>query len=211
MSAENSNHELKTSRVEALTDSIYAFSMTLLIIGFEVVLNRPHKLNNGQLTKELFSLWPDFLHYVLGFIILGAFWIEHHHQFHFIKRTDSKLLFINVIGLMFIALIPFSTLIVGDYGELRIAALMFETNLLIAGLIMYAHWIYVTRERRLTDGKLEPHIVEFYKRRNLVIPIISIIAIFLSLINPRFGTVFYFTAPFALIWYKLKHPEHIRR
>lgn len=202
--------ELKTSRIEALSDSVYAFSMTLLVIGFEFVLQQPLKLTNAGLTQVLFEMWPDFLHYVLSFILLGAFWMEHHHQFHFIKRTDSKLLSLNIIGLMFIVLIPFSTVIVGDYGNLRIAALLFEVNLFIAGLLMYVHWLYATRTPHITDS-LDPRIVSFYEKRSLVIPIISLAAMILSLLNPRFGTIFYFTVPFTLMWYKLKHPHNQKK
>ena len=128
--------------------------------------------------------------------------MEHHHQFHFIKRTDSKLSFINILGLMFISLIPFSTALVGDYGQLRLPALIFEGNLLLAGLVFYVHWLYAT-SRRLVDPGITPHVIEYYKRRNLIIPLISIAAILLSLTTPRWGTVFYITVPFIMIWYRL--------
>jgi uncharacterized membrane protein len=203
MNSEESILELKTNRVEALSDGIFAIAMTILIFGFEIIFQQPAQVGGQAFVGMMHDLWPDFLHYVEGFIILGAFWMEHHHQFHYIKKTDQKLLFINIVAFMFISLIPVSTVIVGDYGYLREASILFEVNLLTAGVVFYTHWSYATSRRRLTNANLNYRIVRFYKRRNLVIPAVSLIAICVSLFSPRFGTIFYFAVPFILIAYRM--------
>ena len=202
MAVEGTRIELKTSRIEALSDNVFAFSLTILIVGFDILIAPQKNISEPQLFGILYGLLPDFLHYVEGFVIIGAFWLEHHQQFHYIKRTNPKLLFINIAGLMFIALIPFSTTIAGDYGELYLAALLFELNLLMAGLVMYAQWSYATSHKRLVDASLDKHTIDFHKRRNLIIPIVSLVAISISHFNPRVGTVLYFIVPFLLIFHK---------
>jgi uncharacterized membrane protein len=209
MPDEGIDHELDTKRIESLSDCVFAFAMTLLISGFQIIWAQPHNYTNSELSQVLFNIWPDFIHYIIGFVLLGVFWIEHHHQFHFIKHANTQLLFLNIVGLMSITLIPLTTVIVGDYGSLQIAALIFECNLLLAGLIMYVHWVYVAGKHNLTGGELDRPIIQFYKKRNLVIPVISLAAICMSLINPRAGPIFYFTVPLILVWYKLRrHPYH---
>lgn len=196
------NNELKTSRVEALCDGIFAIAMTLLIVGFNEVLNWPKSLNEAELYGKMMEILPDIAYYAQSFIILAAFWVEHHHQFHYIKHTNLTLLFINLIAFMFIALIPFFTLVMDDYGLTRIAAALFNVNLLCAGALFYAHWAYAVNTPGMVDPSLDSKTIEFYKRKNLVIPVVSLIAIGVSFINPRVGSSMYFAVPVIILLLK---------
>jgi len=208
MANEHLNAGLKTSRIEALSDGIFAVAMTFLIISFDILLSPKKGISEKGLIVALQALWPDLLHYVEGFIILGAFWMEHHYQFHFIQRTDSTLLFINIIGLMFIVLIPFSTCVAGDYSDTRVAAWLLETNLLIAGLVFYLHWLYATAGRRLVAPNLDHRIIVFYAHRNLIVPLVSVAALIVSWFQVRWGPVLYLMVPFILIFYTITRTLH---
>ena len=199
------NNELKTGRVEALCDGIFAIAMTLLIVGFGDMAQWAGVLSEDQLCKLLLSMWPDFAYYVQSFIILGAFWVEHHHQFHYIKHTDLKLLFINIFAFIFVALIPVSTLIVGDYGHTKIAAFLFEANLLLAGLCFYFHWRYASGKSGMIDREIDRKTIQFYNRKNLVIPAVSVIAILITFLSPQVGSSIYFIVPFIIAMQKGKN------
>jgi len=201
MDNEHLNVGMKTNRIEALSDGIFAIAMTFLIIGFDILLSPKKGTSEENLIVALQALWPDLLHYVEGFIILGAFWMEHHYQFHFIQRTNSTLLFINIISLMFIVLIPFSTCVAGDYSDTRVAVWLLEINLLVAGLVFYLHWLYATAGRQLVTPNLDRRIIVFYARRNLIVPLVSVAALIVSGFYPRWGPVLYLTVPFILIFY----------
>lgn len=198
------NRELKTSRIETLCDGIFAISMTLLIVGFNDMASWPGTIGEAELRKALFAMWPDFVYYVQSFLILGAFWIEHHHQFHYIRRVDLKLLVINILAFMFVALIPFSTLVVGDYGHTKIAAFLFEVSLFLAGLFFYINWRYASGEPGMMDGELDKKIVRFYNRKNLVIPIVSVAAVAITFVNPQMGSSIYFVAPFIIAMQRVR-------
>jgi len=211
MADEHLNAGLKTSRIEALSDGIFAVAMTILIISFDILLAPSKGISEAGLATALLKLWPDLLHYVEGFIILGAFWMEHHYQFHFIQRTDSTLLFLNIIGLMFIVLIPFSTCVAGDYSDTHVAAWLLEINLLAAGLVFYLHWLYATAGRRLVASNLDRRIIAFYARRNLIVPLVSAAALIVSWFQPRWGPILYLTVPFILISYTISGTFHRTR
>ncbi|MBN1405114.1 MAG: DUF1211 domain-containing protein [Candidatus Omnitrophica bacterium] len=198
------NIELKTNRLENLSDGIFAFAMTLLIFGFDIFLHPPQSITEPDLVNLLLSLWPELLHYAEGFIILGVLWLEHHQQFHYIKRTDSFSLLINAFGLMFIALIPVSAALVGDYGHVFTAAFLFETNLFFTGMFFYVHWKYATRKFKLVDQDIDPSVVKFYNKRCLIIPFVSVISMIVSLFNPRIGLMLYFIVPFLFAIHKSK-------
>ncbi len=210
MANEHLNVSLKTSRIEALSDGIFAVAMTILVIGFDILLTPKKGVSESGLIAALLALGPDLLHYVEGFIILGAFWIEHHYQFHFIQRTDSTLLFINIIGLMLIVLIPFSTCVAGDYSDTRVAVWLLEMNLLVTGLVFYLHWVYATARHRLVATNLDRRVIIFYAWRNLIVPLVSVGALILSWFQSWWGPVLYLAVPFILIYYTISgKPHHV--
>src|SRR4030065_989192 len=111
---------LTTRRIEALADGIFAISMTLLVLTLTLPDMMDTKLNLSQLLAEQ---WPKFFNYALSFFLLAIFWIVHHQQFHYIRRTDRTHIWINIGILMFVALVPFTTDVAGDYSGRTIAAL----------------------------------------------------------------------------------------
>lgn len=122
---------LTTRRIEALADGIFAFAMTLLVLTLTLPDATQTKLSLSQLLADQ---WPKFFNYALSFALLAIFWIVHHQQFHFIRRTDRTHIWINIGILMFVALVPFTTDVAGDYSRQTIAELLFSGNLLILGL-----------------------------------------------------------------------------
>lgn len=203
--AQKLSEGLKTNRIEALSDGIFAIAMTILVLSFETILERPEDISENFLSDKIFGLWPDLLHYVVSFLILGAFWLQHHRQFHHIKRVDAKLIFINIIWLMMIAVIPFSTVLVGDYGHLYFAAFLFELNLFAAGLLSFAQWAYVSANRGFLEENTGEDVIAFFKRRSLIIPAVSVLAMLVSLLDPRIGTLCYFIVPAAVFAGKIRH------
>ncbi|MBT3182372.1 MAG: DUF1211 domain-containing protein [Deltaproteobacteria bacterium] len=185
---------LSTRRIEALSDGVFAIVMTLLILSFNIIDPTSAELQQ-PLAERITSQWPAFLHFVESFVILAYFWVKHHQQFHFINKSDQRILWLNLAGLMFICMIPFSTTVMTDYGNDKIAALFFEGNMLAVGLIYHYEWIYATNKRRLVDKELDKSIIEFYKKINLLVPIISVVAIIVSIFYARLGTGLYFLLP----------------
>jgi len=82
---------LAKSRLEALTDGIFAFSMTLLVVGINIPEKAALVQSTPFVTNLLFSLWSDFFHYVLAFLILGAFWLSHHVELHPVSRLTGRM------------------------------------------------------------------------------------------------------------------------
>ena len=197
ISARKLRLELSTSRIEALTDGVFAIAMTLLVLNIEV--SEPRQgFDASDFQQRVLNLWPQLMHYVESFIILAAFWIKNHQQFHFIKRSDRRLLLINLGCLLFVCLIPFSTSLMADYGDMWLAAIVFESNMLLAGTLYYLHWSYATKGHRLVEKDLDPRVITAYKQSSLVIPLVSVVAIALSLFHPRWGTSLFFLIPFIL-------------
>lgn len=185
---------LTKGRIEALTDGIFAFAMTLLVTGMELPASK-HAVVAEKVRDILVGLYPDFLHYIIAFVTLAGFWVAHHVQYHSIRFIDRRLLWINIGSLLFVALIPFSTALVGDYPYDSLASIVLEANLLIIGVLFYWQWWYASKDYRLVDRSVGPAAIASGKRRNLVVPTLSVAAIILALLNIPWSTAVYFLVP----------------
>jgi len=148
----------------------------------------------------------EFFNYALSFILLAIFRIIHHQQFHFIKRTDHTHLWIYIFSLMFVALVPFSTSLTGDYPDETVAKLFFDLNLFILGTLNVLNWTYATKDYRLVDRGLDPRRIAVGNRRDAVIPVVALLAMVLSLIIPKWSSCVYLLIPIMLAhpWFRHK-------
>jgi uncharacterized membrane protein len=183
---------LTTRRIEALADSIFAIAMTLLVLTLTLPDMTQTKLNLSQL---LATQWPKFFNYALSFLLLAVFWIVHHQQFHVIRRTDRRHVWINIGILMFVALMPFSTDVAGDYSGQTLAELMFSANLMILGLLFLLNWWYACRHHRLVGPDLSKETIATGIRRGSITPVVAAISMVLSLFMPRWGLTAYLLIP----------------
>ncbi|MDD5096865.1 MAG: TMEM175 family protein [Candidatus Omnitrophica bacterium] len=143
--------KLKSSRMETLVDGIFAIIMTIMVVSLSEIFSFANPVKNIDFYKFLSTLSEDFIAYILSFLILGILWFEHHWQFHFIKYIDPVLVFINILWLMFLCLIPFSTMLLGNHPSFFAPVLLFELNILIVFSLLYIHWGYAIHKGRLVE------------------------------------------------------------
>lgn len=188
---------MTTHRIEALTDGIFAIAMTLLVLTLDLPEVEKGLTKTG-LHQLLFAQRDKFLNYGLSFVLLAIFWIIHHDQFHVIKRTDRKHLWINIFTLMFIVLIPFSSSLVGDYPDDWMAEFFFGSNIFIIGVLLNSNWAYATKGHRLVEASLDRRRIALGKKRGTVTPLVSLLAMGLSLMHPQLSSYVYILIPLIL-------------
>jgi uncharacterized membrane protein len=109
--------------------------MTLLVLGIDMPSNIPSATANQAIFRHLMDLLPQLVIYALAFLTLGGFWYGHQRQFHFIEHIDAKLLWLNILLMMLVALVPFTDNLAGDYGNVQAGILPLEINILAMNLI----------------------------------------------------------------------------
>jgi uncharacterized membrane protein len=182
---------LSTNRIEALTDGVFAFAMTILVLGLgEPILNGS---SMHQEFTQLLDMWPKFTSYVVTFLMLGYMWCMHHWQFSFIKRSDVVLVWINILFLMFTALLPFSTLLLGEYMGQQLPVLVYGGNFLACMLMCYIKWSYATGKYRLVDIDIDWHEVRIRNTTVMVGIAFFVIAMGISFLNPIASVVLFAT------------------
>jgi uncharacterized membrane protein len=180
---------MTTSRIETLVDGIFAISMTLLVLNLDVPqLVSP--TTNLIIIDYLISLIPKFYVYALSFILLAVFWRINHQAFHRIKRSNNIFSWINVMWLMFVALVPFSTSLMGEYGEFQAATLFFHLNMLCIGILSLISWRYAFKND-LTTVKLTEKSYRNSIKMYMMFPIVCLVAIALTFISPSWSSLAY--------------------
>jgi uncharacterized membrane protein len=170
------------NRLEALTDAVFAIVMTLLVLEISIPEIAQSSLQ-AELPRRILELWPKLYSYVISFLVLGILWTIHHRSFHSIKRSDNPLIWLNIVFLMFVALIPFSTSLLGNYGTEQISIVIYAINILLALVMRLLIWAYATGKYRLVDSDINPRLVKRDKLISIGILLAFILVIGVSFIN----------------------------
>jgi uncharacterized membrane protein len=113
-------------RLEAFSDGVIAVIITIMVLE----LKPPH----GASLDELWLLLPKFLAYVLSFMFVGIYWVNHHHFFHAIKKVSGGLLWANNFLLFWLSLIPFTTAWMGESHLATWPVVLYAINLLACAI-----------------------------------------------------------------------------
>ena len=178
---------LSTRRIEALHDGVFAIVMTLLVLELKV----PEASLGADILTQFLSLLPLLLGYVVTFINLGIYWIGQQIQHHYVVAADRIYAWINVLFLMFISLLPFTSLMLDEYPDEQLSYILYGVNLIAIGCTGYFGWCYATKFHRLTEHSISDTLIASVKRRILVAPLISVLAILLSFFAMRLSLLLY--------------------
>ena len=122
----------KLERLTFFSDAVFAIAMTLLVI--EVRLPELHPATDRSLVQALLDLLPNYIGFIISFLVIGRFWTGHHRLMAMITAADPALVRANLLLLMAIAFMPFPTAILSDYSFLRVAIGFYTAYLLLVGL-----------------------------------------------------------------------------
>jgi uncharacterized membrane protein len=192
---------LATTRLEALTDGIFAFAMTLLVLSI-VLPDDPGGVTympDAELKELLFHEWQRFLNYAIAFLLLASFWVSHSKAFHMMKATEHKHIWINMIFLMFVALVPFTTALAGDYSDDSIAWTMFGANMFMLGILLYLNGWYAARNPHILRDDMDMEYMRVWKMRALVVPAVSLISVCIGFMNAGMAGLVYLAMPFVML------------
>jgi uncharacterized membrane protein len=184
---------LTKGRIEALTDGVFAIVMTLLVLEISVPQISSHSADTvgAELSKRLFDLWPKIFSYGISFVILAIYWRAHHRQFHYIKHADGILIWTNIMFLMAVSFLPFSTSLLGEYIDQQISVFIYGGNSIIIAFFLYIQWRYATNHHRLVDKNLDPNIIRGLPIRVLIGIIIYLIAMGVSFVNIQLSVLLF--------------------
>jgi uncharacterized membrane protein len=147
----------ETTRTEAFSDAVLAIAITLLVLDLRVPLR---ETLHGSLASALAHEWPAYAAYVTSFLIIGIIWVNHHAVFELIRRIDRIALFLNLLLMMTVVAIPFTTALLSEYltagRDARTAALVYSAVMLAMSASFAALYTYVARHPALLAQGVDP-------------------------------------------------------
>lgn len=171
---------LELERLVFFSDAVLAIAITLLALELKIE-NTP----TGHLT------WNDLRHsgekfgpFLLSFYAIASFWKIHHEYFANIKKIDNKILTFNILWLLFIVLIPFTTSLISSYSSDTPAMVCFCANILFITFLQYSLWNYVSANPLFLKDNTNIETVKAFKLSSNVGILNALLAIALSFFNP---------------------------
>jgi len=157
------------ARVEAFSDGVIAVAITLLALDLRV----PDPARAGSLADHLGEQWPSYAAYVVSFLTIGIIWINHHAMLRRLISVDHTILLFNLLLLLTIGVIPFSTALMAEYlktahGQ-NLAAAVYGGSFLamsLAFLAMQRHMLIA--KQHLLHERLTPEVRRSVLRRNAI-------------------------------------------
>lgn len=142
------------ARIEALTDGIFAVAMTLLVLDLRLP-QVAGELTDAGLREALIGLLPKLESYVISFLVLCIFWLGHHRLMHQVRGVDHRFLWRNLLFILFITFVPFTTSLMGEHRDLDDAPLVYGVNLaliLAAQVLMWQRALFHLTDQEPADA-----------------------------------------------------------
>ena len=95
------------SRFEGFSDAVFAIALTLLIVEIKVPGSPEGPHGYGDLAGAMAEQWREFLALVLCYVVIGAYWLQHHYSGRIYAKSDHWFGALNLLFLLAIVVIPY--------------------------------------------------------------------------------------------------------
>jgi TMEM175 potassium channel family protein len=207
-------NQIKVSQIIAFSDALFAFSITFMAFAlpYSPLPTFPINLVESELLRKLSQLLiPNLIHFIGSFMIVGMYWINYHRIMKYFTHANLTLVWLNLLFLLFIALVAYFTALLTANSSHRIIVIIFASIMATTGLVLWIIWWYGTHNRKLVEKSMHHHLVRYILVRTAASPIIFLISIGISFINVQAAQFFWVVIlPVNIIIY-MAHIPHIHR
>ena len=186
--ADREAHFLPLDRFNAFSDGVFAIAITLLVLEIAI----PHA--GESVLPGLREQWPEFLGYFISFAFIGGIWISHSGVTKFMKHGDAESFTMNLLLLLLVGLLPFSTALMVTHlngADAEVSVLLYGVNLLLASLVLSLLIRYLSREPSLLVDDIAEGTLRRIIRRRWTALGLNLLAIAVALVAPKVAVGLY--------------------
>jgi uncharacterized membrane protein len=195
-----------SKRMEALSDGIFAIAATLLVLEIRV----PQLEDPSRMTNALIEILPSLVGFIFSFLNILIFWVNHDSIGKVINFFDAKLTYLNIIFLMMISLIPFTTALVSRYPFNLIAVSIYGLIFLLASIVACLMYYHVAFTGKLMHENITLRSRKKIWKRIIPGPFLFAVAIALGLIHVYIPIIIYILVPMLyLVLPKIEFDENV--
>jgi uncharacterized membrane protein len=137
-------------RIEALSDGIFAFAATVLMLDFRSP--EPADIHSeAELLSALFASAHRLMPWLLSLLTLGIFWVAQQTQLSQLARSNRDQTWLHLAFLAMITVLPFTTRLLADFFTYRAAFVIYWLNLFLLGVGVYIIWAHAERAKLIRD------------------------------------------------------------
>lgn len=140
--------------------------------------------SNLEINQFLISQLEPLENYLITFVILAFYWIDHVKQFSHYRKTNEIHIWLYIVYLMCLFIVPFSNVLIMYFPDNYIVQICYSINIFLIGLFSFLNWNYATYKHRLIDKYLNKQTINYIRINSLIEPIVALITIIVALINP---------------------------
>jgi len=185
---------LTAERLGTFTDGVIAIVITILVL--EVHVPKGYDFASEGIFSFLREIEHEATGYFLSFFLILVYWLQHHVMFHYVARTDRKLILLNGVFLFLLSFSPFTTAMAAEYRGVPIVDAIFGVNYFLSGVMFLLMWRYATRNAHLLHKPIDAIVLRSMDRRILVAPALSLLGIVVAFFNFYAAACIYISIPF---------------
>lgn len=145
---------MSISRFEAFSDGVFAIVITLLAIEMQHPnFSTVHSF--GSFLSSMAQVLPRIGSFVISFLLVGTLWLNHHSLYHFLKKVDRPSLLLNLLLLMSISFLPYTTSIAGEHSHSHYAVALYGFSLFLVGVFWNILWHYIVKKFLRPDAAVD--------------------------------------------------------
>ena len=172
-------------RIAALSDGIFAFAATVLMLDFRSP--EPADIHSeAELLRALAASAHRLLPWLLSLMTLGIFWVAQQTQLNHLARSNRDLTWLHLAFLAIITVLPFSTRLFADFFTYRSAFLIYWANIFLLGVAVYVTSAYAERAKLFREDA-PPELSGAIRRRVIVAQTLYAIGAIVGLFNVTLG------------------------
>jgi len=196
---------MEKNRMENLSDGVFAIVITLPILFIKFPDFKPEAYE-GRMHQYMMSLIPILLSYLLTFWIIGILWHFHHTIFSFIRRMDPVIMWLNLVYLLFVAFLPFTTGLLAVFSSKLFPLILYSAVLVLTGVSRSLLLCYIYRRPDLAMSKDVLGRVYYNLRISMFGPAVHLAAIAFAFLSVVVSYVLLALVP--LLYMLIRYPKH---
>ena len=210
--------EFQLERMILFSDAVFAIAITLMALEIKLPALEGATVTDKALLGALEHLFLKFIGFLLSFFVIGLYWTVHHRIFAYVEGYTPRLLWLNLLFLLSIVLMPFSSGIYGDYTDrldLLVPYAVYVLNICMTGYFNYRLWKYIgDPKNKIANPLLTPETLRLGLKRGIITSLVfvaSFLVATLVFVSVWFGMIARWMPALIPIVMKQVQKRHLKK
>ncbi len=164
-------------RMVFFSDAVFAIAITLLVLDL--------KLPPGSHgVVDLDAIGPKLFGFALSFLVIGNYWLNHHHLFGTVRADDGLVRVVNLAFLAGVIFLPFPTSVIAEFQPTSSSVQLYALTVAAVGFLLMLLTVVARRAALLRPGETRGETARAVLR-SLGAPLMFLATSFVAASDPR--------------------------